>query len=366
MMRTLFALPLAISLLAALLSTGCTEPKPDENTGYQVMLSSNSPHYSYADGSETLRFPADHGNHPDYRLEWWYVTGNLSDAKGNWYGVQWTLFRYGLDAPEHLGDTRQMLMAHAAISWQGGHHPMQKYSRAGTGQAGIVSQPDAPFSAWIDQWQLSSQHQTWLPLVMQAGDETASMNLVLESDQPLVLQGDKGFSVKNEQGSGSYYYSHPYLNVAGDLMIKGEIIKVTGQAWLDREWSSQFLLPQQAGWDWLALHLDNGEKVMVYHLRSHEGDHRRFLSWFGKNGETVLKTDQFELSQSHYSSVQGRQIPQQWHVKHTQTGLDLHIKTRQKEQWMDLDSAYWEGPVQFTGSHAGQGYLEMTGYDTSQ
>ncbi|GGA79464.1 iron ABC transporter permease [Neiella marina] len=361
---TLIAL---IQLLIACQPVPSNGPAPESSDdNYQQLLAGQFGDYQQANANRPLRFPQDHGAHPDFRMEWWYVTANLADQQGNWYGVQWTLFRSGLDGPKSLGDKRQVYMAHAALSWPGGHHAMQKYARAGTGQAGVTN---PPFNAWLDHWQLrSANHESWLPLAMTAADEAFSFDLTLDSDKPLVLQGEQGFSVKNTQGSGSYYYSHPYLQVSGQLNIDGESIAVTGQAWLDREWSSQFLLPSQQGWDWLALHLDDGDKIMVYQLRGQQldsADTVKWLSWFDAKGNRRLLTRDFELRPLATAEVANRDVPQRWLV-HYGDKLAIEAAAKQANQWMDLDYPYWEGPVDISGSHSGIGYMEMTGYPLQQ
>ncbi|MBW8190513.1 carotenoid 1,2-hydratase [Neiella marina] len=330
---------------------------------YQALLAQDNGTYQQATGGNALSFPADHGPHPNFRMEWWYVTANLKDDQGQWYGAQWTLFRSGLNGQEALPKQRQIYMAHAALSWDGGHHAMQRYGRAVADQAGVTNKP---FVAWLDHWQLASlQANSWLPMRMTAADNGYQMNLILSSERGLVLQGDNGFSVKNNQGSGSYYYSQPYLQLSGTITIDNQVIAVTGQGWLDREWSSQFLLPQQQGWDWLALHLDSGEKIMVYQLRSKPNTnqpHYKWLSWFDDQGLRKLHTQDFELTPAAFEQVAGRQVPQRWHVRHLQSGLDITVTSRQQQQWMAVDYPYWEGPVLISGSEQGEGYMEMTGY----
>ena len=332
---------------------------PEDRDEFGNLLSEQSPHYEQANQLGTISFPEDHGSHNNFRMEWWYITANLKDDKGSWYGAQWTLFRNGLNGPSELGLQRQFFMGHAALSWQNGHHAMEKYARAGTGQAGVISQP---FSAWIDQWHLRSLQQSWLPLLVSASDQNYSFALTLSSDLPPVLQGNKGFSIKNHQGSGSYYYSHPYLHVQGEIIINEKPVTVTGKAWLDREWSSQFLLPVQEGWDWFAIHLDSGEKIMVYQLRYQSGETKRSLTWFDANAQLRVKTEDIQLIPLQSEMVANRKIPQKWRLKADSLPLDIILKSRHKDHWMNLDYPYWEGPITITGTHTGEGYMEMTGY----
>ena len=219
----------------------------------------------------TFAFPADHGPHPDYRIEWWYVTANLSDANGARYGAQWTLFRQAM-APGDRGegwDSRQIWMGHAAVTSARTHRFAETLSRGGIGTAGVDA---APLHAWIDDWSLRGgdgfDALRMAPLDLRTSAADFSVALALTADAPLVLQGDGGFSRKSDREQASYYYSQPFFRAAGRIAIDGEAVDVTGQAWLDREWSSQPLSGDQTGWDWLSLHLHDGAKLMLYRLRS--------------------------------------------------------------------------------------------------
>ena len=225
-----------------------------------------------------LEFPADHGPHPDYRIEWWYLTANLRDAAGAEYGAQWTLFRQALEpGPQREGwASQQLWMGHAAVTSAQRHLYHEIFARGGVGQAGVEV---APFRAWIDDWFLKTVGPTRAdglsPLQLAATGPDFGYALQLDADRPIVLQGDLGYSVKSDRGQASYYFSQPFFKVDGALVIEGERIEVTGAAWMDREWSSQPLAPDQQGWDWFALRLDTGEQVMLFRLRQQDGLPRR-------------------------------------------------------------------------------------------
>src|SRR5215475_6579096 len=168
-------------------------------------------------------FPADHGPHPEFRIEWWYVTANLRDAAGNAYGAQWTLFRQALQPGTNLEGwaTQQVWMAHAAVTRADTHRTTEIVARGGIGQAGVEAEP---FRAWIDAWQLRAldgfDAKKVSPLELTASAADFSYKLRLTSDSSLVLQGFLGFSKKSERNNqASYYYSQPFFNVAGDLTI---------------------------------------------------------------------------------------------------------------------------------------------------
>ncbi|PTU02836.1 iron ABC transporter permease, partial [Pseudomonas sp. HMWF031] len=233
----------------------------------------------------------------------------------------------------------------------------------GVGQAGVNL---TPFDAWIDDWRFSSQATVADPLAdlqLSARDKGFSYQLHLTSNRPLVLQGDQGFSQKSEQGQASYYYSQPFFQASGTLEIDGETHQVSGPAWLDREWSSQPLTANQTGWDWFSLHLDSGEQVMLYRMRQKDGGPYLTGTWIDAQGQAqLLKADDIRLAPQDTARVAGRKMPVSWSIQIPGKHLDIVISALNPGAWMDLRIPYWEGPVRLSGSHGGQGYLEMTGY----
>ncbi|TDX29557.1 putative secreted hydrolase [Modicisalibacter xianhensis] len=336
--------------------------------------------FAQAGPGQTLRFPGDHGPHPDYRIEWWYLTANLESADGRPFGVQWTLFRQAL-APEagNRGASaaspwqdRQLWMAHAAVSTPQGHRFAEKFARgmalpAGQGQAGVTA---APFAAWIDDWSLvADEAESGLDrLTVHADADDFAYRLALTAQGPLVRHGEGGFSQKSADGQGSMYYSQPFYRVEGTLRLDEEPFRVTGRAWLDREWSSQLLGRAQHGWDWFSLHLGNGAKLMAFRLRGGgegEDDAQDYLSgsWITPQGEvSALAEGGLRLTPVETRDVAGRELPTTWRVEVPDRRLDVTVSAIHPDQWMGTSFPYWEGMVTVRGSHAGKGYLEMTGY----
>lgn len=349
-------------LLLALLG-GCDNPAPDEK-GF-AGLGNQAAAFKPVVPGRAFSFPADHGPHDGFRIEWWYVTANLKDRQGNEFGAQWTLFRSALSAaPEQAGwGTPIIWLGHAAVTSATVHHAAERYARGGVGQAGVNL---APFSAWIDDWHFSSQASADNPLAdmqLSARDKAFNYQLRLTSARPLVLQGDQGFSQKSEQGQASYYYSQPFFQASGTLELDGKVYQVSGPAWLDREWSSQPLTANQTGWDWFSLHLDSGEQVMLYRMRHKDGEPYLTGTWIDARGQTQsLHAADILLTPQDTAKVAGRSMPVRWSIKIPDKQLDLTLDALNPKAWMDLRIPYWEGPVQLRGSHGGQGYLEMTGY----
>lgn len=315
---------------------------------------------------KTLEFPRDHGPHPDYRIEWWYLTANLKDAAGEQWGAQWTLFRQAM-APGAQQDgwaSQQIWMGHAAVTSATAHRYAEKFARGGVGQAGAG---DAPFRAWIDSWEMRGgdgfNAQTLAPLTVSASGDDFNYVLNLAADRPLVLQGEGGYSKKSERGQASYYYSQPYFSASGMITFGDRQVPVSGRAWMDREWSSQPLASDQTGWDWFSLHLESGEKVMLFRLRQKDGRNYFAGNWIDGSGRSEpLPSNAITMTPTGFTDIDGRKVPTSWSVAIADRGLKIDSVPLNAKSWMGTRFAYWEGPISFRGSHNGIGYLEMTGY----
>jgi predicted secreted hydrolase len=314
-----------------------------------------------------LEFPADHAAHPDFRIEWWYLTANLTGDDGAEYGVQWTLFRSATAPGEAEGwQSPQAWMGHAAVTTAGAHHVAERLARGGVGQAGVTLGGGAAFRAWIDDWEMLSDaapdEDALDRLTLTARGEDFRYALGLTAEGPLVLQGDGGYSVKSAGGQASHYYSQPFYAVSGTLDLPGGPVAVTGHAWLDREWSSQPLAEDQTGWDWFSLSFEGGEKLMGFVLRD-GGAGFTSGTWISADGTpSPLAPGALQADPLEYATVAGREVPVGWRLQLDDRALDVTLRAVNPGAWMATLIPYWEGPVQVTGSHTGRGYLEMTGY----
>lgn len=329
-------------------------------------LGSGADGYATVTQGRTFSFPEDHGPHPDFRIEWWYVTANLNDAAGEAYGAQWTLFRQALapGAQQEGWANQQIWMAHAALTRADSHRTAETFARGGVGQAGVTV---APFQAWIDAWTMAGASgfdaQTISPLDVSAAAKDFSYAFHLEADRPLVLQGDRGYSKKSEREQASYYYSQPFFTVSGRLSIDDKPVEVTGQAWMDREWSSQPLASDQTGWDWFALHFAGGEKLMLYRMRQKDGRDYASGTWIRPDSSTrQLTPADITMTPAAPIEIEGHRLPVQWQIAIASLNLAIDCAPLNPKAWMGTSFAYWEGPIRFGGSHSGVGYLEMTGY----
>ncbi|MEX0371628.1 MAG: lipocalin-like domain-containing protein [Tateyamaria sp.] len=307
-----------------------------------------------------FEFPRDHGPHPDYRIEWWYLTANLVGEDGTPYGLQWTLFRSALAPGEaESWSSPQVWFAHAAVTTPDHHYATERFARGGIGIAGVTA---SPFRAWIDEWEMQGPDLDTLTLSAQGPE--FGYDMALKAEGPLVFQGQAGYSVKSSAGQASYYYSQPFYEISGTLYLPDGPVDVTGSAWLDREWSSQPLSEDQSGWDWFSLSFDDGAKLMGFQLRQRDGSQFSASTWIEPSGETTsYPNGAFTADPVTTSAVSGRDIPTTWRVRLPDRGVDVTVAALNRNAWMPLTIPYWEGPVTITGSHAGVGYLEMTGYE---
>ena len=355
-----------------------------------------------ADPDYRMSFPLDHGTHDKFDIEWWYLTANLQDEAGDPYGLQWTLFRFKNSRPRSpqaegnksssslknspimLNESTvsldkkwhndQIYMAHASIHSLDTHWFSEKFARGGVGNAGLTA---LPLNLFIDDWQwLNSDGDTGLfpsTLTFRATDTSkpnaeASATFTLNQTGPLVQHGDNGFSVKSNSGHASHYYSAPFISIEGELTqaidtVTTAPIKLKGQAWFDKEWTSQLLDTGTQGWDWLSLHLDDGNKIMAFRMRLKNQDDYVTGSYITSTGEQItLQPGDLTLQPVSVKKVDGRQLPLIWKLIIPSKKIDLTISTLKDKQWNNAAVPYYEGMVKIEGSHGGVGFLELTGY----
>ena len=219
-----------------------------------------------------------------------------------------------------------------------------------------------PFRAWIDEWVLEGED--FQKMTLTANGQNFGYDMSLQANGPLVFHGNKGYSVKSEQGQASYYYSQPFFKINGTLKLPTGNIDVVGNAWLDREWSSQPLSDDQLGWDWFSLSFADGAKLMGFQLRQIDGSLYSSSTWITPDGSTSsYPNGAFSAIPLNIKSIKDRNLPIQWRVTLPDKNVDVVVTAQNPDAWMELSIPYWEGPVNVLGSHIGQGYLEMTGYE---
>ena len=327
-----------------------------------------------------LRFPHDHGAHPDTRTEWWYLTGSLqgrasASSPAQTYGFQITFFRSRVDVAAHSASrfaTRQLIFAHAAVTdlQRGELLHDQRIARAGWGLADAA---EGDTHLTLRDWQLHrtgdvqrSTYRSRIPA------RTFQLDLNFTQTQPVLLQGQAGFSRKGpEPQQASHYYSHPHLAVDGSLRLHGQTLNVQGRAWLDHEWSESIMHPEAVGWDWIGMNLQDGRALTAFRLRRRDGS----TLWSGGSLRTpgqparifTFPEVRFTPGRTWLSPASGARYPVEWTVD-TPAGR-FQVRARLDAQELDsrgsTGSIYWEGLSELRdaqGAVVGGGYLEMTGY----
>lgn len=317
-----------------------------------------------------FEFPRDHGPHPDYRAEWWYYTGNLADAKGNRYGYQFTIFRRGLvpGEPERPSEwaTRQIYFAHFTVTDATGNafEFHERYSRASPNLAGAQALP--AYHVWLDNWSAQEVEPGQVRLKASAGN--IGIDLILAQAKPAALQGDRGLSAKSaEPGNASYYYSLTNNPTHGTITTARGAFEVSGNSWMDREWSTSDLGKDAVGWDWFSLQLDDRREITFYYIRRKDGSAEPVSAGVLVNpdGSTrVLKLKDIKITNlsTWTSPTSGAVYPAEWNLAIPSEGLDLHITPLINDQELRVSFTYWEGAVRVEGSQTGYGYVELTGY----
>lgn len=331
--------------------------------------------------ARALRFPRDHGAHPELRTEWWYLTGHAQTEDGALYGFQVTFFRSRVDGAQPLQSrlaARHLLFAHAAITDVAGQrlHHDERIARWN-------GQPDArPHFAALDdthvqigRWWL--QRQADGAYAMQVPGERMALELQATPTQAVLLQGEQGLSRKGpEPEQASHYYSQPHLQVQGTLRLDGRALRVRGTAWLDHEWSEALMHPDAVGWDWFGMNLDDGHSVTTFQLRRADGSklwaggsfrsrqdaHEPGAIYNFRPGEVDFSPRRFWSS-----PLTGARYPVEWLVR---TPVDFYtvralVDAQELDSRASTGTIYWEGLselIDSNGRRVGRGYLEMTGY----
>ena len=342
--------------------------------------------FRVAEHARPFSFPDDHAPHPAFRSEWWYLTAHLEDDGGRPIGVQFTLFRQALAPPQALADeadsawrTEQVWMAHLAIGAEStGHLASERFARGALGLAGAQG---APFAAWLDDWRLESIGPDFFPLRLTAslgrgegGADAPAVTLDLEfvSERAPVPQGENGLSRKSERaGNASHYYSLTRLDGRGAVTIDGRKQSISGLGWLDREWSTSALDPGQTGWDWFALHLDDGRDLMVYRIRRDDGSVDAASAGVivdGAGGRRVLARDDWVLEPLEFwQDERAGRWPVTWRLAIPGEEIAGVVRAVIPDSLNRLAVRYWEGMVCLDGAASGLvggcGYLELTGYN---
>ncbi|WP_370690150.1 lipocalin-like domain-containing protein [Fluviicoccus sp.] len=331
------------------------------------------PHPALALPAKALVFPRDRGAHPDFRTEWWYITGQASTTEpgSRSFGFQLTFFRARVEATQAMTSkfaAKQLLFAHAAITDVAGRKLWhdQRIARAGFG---VAEASEQDMAVTLRDWSLKAEGSTYIA-ELPAAD--FALKLQFEETQNVLLQGKQGLSRKGpDEKQASYYYSQPQLATRGSLQVQGKTFEVTGKAWLDHDWSQELLHPSAVGWDWIGMNLADGSALTAFRLRDKDGnavwDGGSFRSAQGmltifSRGDVVFKPVRHwksPLTQASY--------PVEWMVRTPTDAYTVRavIDNQELDSRQSTGAIYWEGLSALIGSNGqpvGSGYLEMTGY----
>jgi len=317
-----------------------------------------------------LEFPRDLGAHPEFRNEWWYITGWVSDARGEAFGIQITFFRNRpriVETNPSRFAPRQLLFAHVALA-DPRFGKLRHDERAAREGLGLAAAEEPSTHVWIDDWSLKLDEVDYAAHI---AARDFDFDLTFARTHPVLLEGDSGFSRKgNALANASYYYSEPHLKVKGMLAANGKRTAVTGVAWLDHEWSSEELPTGAVGWDWVGINLYDGGALMAFRMRTRSGT----ALWAGgslRSADGRVRTFEpaevrFEARRPWRSPRTGIEYPV---VMTVRAGMvDYVLEPLMDDQELDASAStgtvYWEGAVRASegGREAGRGYLELTGY----
>lgn len=372
--RLVVAVPI-LALFSAL-STGAQEDA--ERSELSALLSSAvDAGFATATEPRDFAFPQDHGPHPKFRNEWWYMTGNLEATDGRRFGFELTIFRFALTPEQAESEsawrTNQVYISHFAVTDADAEEffVAERFSRGALGLAGAEADP---FRVWIDDWEIAavehgSNGERWR---LRANDEEFALRLELSAAKAPVLNGIDGLSQKSaERGNASYYYSITRWQSEGRIRIGSDEYRVSGLSWLDREWSSSALAADQKGWDWFALQLDDGGELMFYNLRKTDGSQDAYSAgtWIAADGSAWhIGRDEISISvTATWESPEGGTYPSAWEIRYPELGLAVIVAPVMENQELFTTVRYWEGAVDVHGTRdgstiRGRGYVELTGY----
>ncbi len=336
--------------------------------------------YRKVEGPQDIVFPQAFGPQPDYRTEWWYYTGSLAAEDGRRFGYQLTFFRRAVSPPQDriprssTWAAEQVYMAHFTLTDASAEkfHYFERFERGAAGLAGAALSP--AFQVWLHDW---SVEQTGVKTYrLRAQEQGLAVDLEMVDVKGPILQGERGYSQKGAQaGNASLYFSQTRLESQGTIRIGEDTFAVRGTSWMDREISTSALSKDEVGWDWFALHLDDGSELMAYVLRREDGSISEFSSGTLVEADGTsrhLSREDFVISveDTWKSPHSGGVYPARWTVQVPSAGLALDVQPLLADQELGVSFIYWEGAVKVSGTRNGKpvggyGYVELTGYAQS-
>ena len=308
-----------------------------------------------------VTFPRDEGPHAD-NLEWWYYNGHLVADDGVEYGFHFVVF-------QSLRGAEAVYAAHLGIlDVQGGAH--RRDYRFNT-------QPPPPEGAAlhlaISEWTLDIADG--VHAFQAESREESSLSLTLTPATPPMFHNEIGWM--SGPFGWTYYYSWPRMDVQGVLELDGRPRSVTGEAWFDHQWGDFFVMGYPAGWQWMAVQLDDGSALMLNESRGLDGEVTETIgSYMDASGRVTALRDnsdgiRIENLDTWTSPSTGAVYPYGWRVAIESIGVQIEVTPLLEDQEIDEGvpepAIYWEGKSSVSGyvggrKVSGRAYVELTGY----
>jgi len=329
-----------------------------------------------------FEFPRDHGSHPDFKIEWWYLTGHLFGPQNERFGYQATFFRRsGPKTPASSSHserfrTDEIHLFHAALLEERTGTFLHQEQLLRTGWNAQSSATKLSVQIGDASLRASETDHELFQLESHIRD-AAHFNLQLRPTKPLVVFGKDGISRKGDSPTAaSWYLTFSRLNTEGSLRIGSRTIPVHGETWMDHEISSSQLTGEQSGWDWAGIQFEDGREIMTYRLRRKDGstDPASSLSWVSADGKTTQYSAQefrWEADGKWKSPHTSAQYPLPVRLTCTDPATGTPVEFLLKPIALDQELggsksglAYWEGACRVLrdGKVVGSAYVELTGY----
>ncbi|MCL9774907.1 lipocalin-like domain-containing protein [Vibrio methylphosphonaticus] len=311
-----------------------------------------------------VTLPTDFRSHPEFQHEWWQLVTQLKDVHGQTYWMRWRFFRYASDDRIKTGwKDPQIYISNVVLTSHLGMFTDQRIARGGIGQAGGVSRP---FRVWIDDWSWRSLSHDPMPGNLKLSTDKFSVNLQFEREGEYAVTGEHGYHLKHDLlPRASYVIEAPFVHSTGQLTLpSGKVLKVTGKAWLSKEWGSELVGGNYVGEDNFIIRLSATRALVVSQYRYKDNMPYVSASLIDNNGDvTAIGSDEIELKALNFTALHdGASVPLNWKISIPEHDIDLVIKAGRQVNWVNFVVPQWQGPVRTQGSHVAPGYIQLSGY----
>jgi len=309
--------------------------------------------FAVPQAGKTFSFPRDHGSHPEFKLEWWYVTGHLyaEPTGGRRLGFQATFFRQA--APDksmqlHLAHmaiidvaTGKFLPPRAAESLGLGRRLGGGYARCAAGELVAAAERSC------------GRGRRGADRIARGVQAEAALALTLMPAKPLVVLGENGVSRKGAAPTAASYYSrfHGCEQRAKLHSARRNSRCRARLGWITRS-AAVSLIRTRVGWDWVSVQFTDQRELMMYRLRTRDGgaDPASSLTWVDAAGKPVKQKFSWEVLETWKSPATGAVYPSRVALATTDpaTGAAVRYTLEPLARDQELPGrlggiAYWEG-----------------------